>query len=84
MSTPISDIVAVSSSALIGSPFFVVTENTLRNGMTPSEAIAWSSLGAPVGDDHVVQAFYVKKRPFTEQIATEAFSTGFGLVRYPL
>ena len=33
---------------------------------------------------HIVQAFYVKKRPFTEQIATEAFSTGFGLVRYPL
>ena len=32
----------------------------------------------------IVQAFYVKKRPFTEQIATEAFSTGFGLVRYPL
>ena len=31
-----------------------------------------------------LQAFYVKNRPFTEQIATEAFSAGFGLVRYPL
>ena len=34
--------------------------------------------------DSIVHAFYVKKRPFTEQIATEAFSTGFDLVRYPL
>ena len=32
----------------------------------------------------IVQAFYVKMRPFTEQIATEAFSTGFVLVRYSL
>ena len=51
MSTPISEIIAVRMSALMGSPFFVVTENRLRNGMTPSEAIACRSRGAPGGAD---------------------------------
>ena len=47
MSTPSSDIAAVSNRALSGSPFLVVTLNTLRKGMTPSAAMACNNLGAP-------------------------------------
>jgi len=46
-STPHSAIAAVKSSALIGSPFCDVTAKGFRKGMTPSAAIACSSLGAP-------------------------------------
>jgi len=51
MRTPMSEIAAVRMSALIGSPFFVVTEKRLRNGITPSEAMACNSRGAPGGAD---------------------------------
>ena len=44
---PISDIASVSSRARNGSPLFVVTLKNLRNGITPSLAMACSSLGAP-------------------------------------
>ena len=47
MMIPISAISAVMSSALIGSPFFVVTLNTSRNGIILSLAIACSNRGAP-------------------------------------
>ena len=47
MATPIPDINVVSRRALKGSPRDVVTENILRNGITPSAAIAWSKRGAP-------------------------------------
>ena len=45
---PISDIATVNKRALKGSPRFVVTEKKLRNGITPSMAMACNSLGAPV------------------------------------
>ena len=45
---PISDMATVNNSALNGSPRFVVTAKNLRNGITPSLAIACSNLGAPV------------------------------------
>ena len=44
---PISAINAVMSSALIGSPFFVVTLNTSRNGIMLSRAMACNNRGAP-------------------------------------
>ena len=44
---PISDIASVSSRARNGSPLFVVTLKNLRKGITPSLAMACSSLGAP-------------------------------------
>jgi len=44
---PASAIRLVSSRARIGSPCMVVTPKTFRNGMTPSLAMACSSLGAP-------------------------------------
>jgi len=45
--TPASAMMLVNNSARTGSPFLVVAPNILMNGMTPSLAIACSSLGAP-------------------------------------
>lgn len=45
---PASQMTLVNSRARTGSPFFVVTENKFRKGITPSVAIACSNLGAPV------------------------------------
>ena len=44
--TPISEISSVKKRARFGSPSFEVTENTWRNGITLSLAIACKSLGA--------------------------------------
>ena len=44
--TPTSDIIRVRSNARFGSPSRDVTENTCRNGITPSLAIACSKRGA--------------------------------------
>ena len=51
MRTPIREIAAVKRRALIGSPDFVVAEKTLRNGITPSTAMACSRRGAPAGGE---------------------------------
>ena len=51
METPTKEMRAVSSKALKGSPRLVVTENSLRKGITPSCAIACSSRGAPEHTD---------------------------------
>ena len=44
--TPISEISKVKKRARFGSPSLETTENTWRNGMTPSLAIACKSRGA--------------------------------------
>ena len=48
MRIPISDIATVNNNARNGSPLLVVTPKNLRNGITPSLAMACSNLGAPV------------------------------------
>ena len=62
MSTPSSDIAAVSNSALNGSPFLVVTLNTFRKGMTPSAAMACNNLGAPAQISQLPSLLHQKSR----------------------